>query len=210
MNNTQTENLQNLYTSINSTLKYLDNVDESIFNSVVKEQLEFDLTKVLKGLIKYAQQKGSTKLEDLSGFNSEAEKKVKNTKIKIVPGCSYLTEKYYPCSVYKDGELIGIIAANELTEIVRLYATNKETLVCKKNKVIKYGINLPADDSVQSRFFRLVVDTVAENCDEETLGKIAEVFKDHAIFPVDETNIHLLTKVWELCVRILFIYLESC
>lgn len=63
MNNTQTESLQNLYNSINSTLKSLDTLDDSVFSVIVKEQLQLDLTRALKELIKYVHQE-SNKSED--------------------------------------------------------------------------------------------------------------------------------------------------
>jgi hypothetical protein len=204
MNNPKTDSLQNLYTSINSTLDSLYTVDESVFNVIAKEQLQLDLTKVLRGIIKSAQQE-SNKLKDTT------KQQPGQRKLTFFPG-TYVDDikllrcvgkkdgKYFPLGMYtivKNGERVGEVCVQDLRDA--LDKSTSEANVYENKSIIKYGVELPTGNSVHAQFFKLVLETVEENCDKETLAKVVEVYKSPAQFPADENYKAMLTKVWELC-----------
>ena len=71
--------------------------------------------------------------------------------------------------------------------------------VIKDNSFTVGSITLPTDNSEYSKFLRLVLNTVAENCNEETFNEIVKVYNEPAHLTLASASSHLLAKVNEIC-----------
>lgn len=110
-------------------------------------------------------------------------------------------------SIPKLGKFVNYVSKNVIPYYQRIMDSKKAIKevnnylreVIKDNSFTIGSINLPTDNSNYSKFLRLVLTTVAENCNEKIINEIVKVYNGPAHLTEALASSHLLAKVNEIC-----------
>ena len=205
----QEENkLQEVYNQLQKCLKTTAELDKDLCDSLILNDLNLQICKAISLIIKQTNML-IVQADTLQSFKQ----KVLNLILELEGEQFYyqvisklaVSNKPFEKVILQEVNKLGVPKFNNFVKRVReikslyQFPTVEDLLGFSNNSILKDEFKLPADESVQSRFVRLVLNTVAEYCNEEALAKVVAVYKSLAKLGVGYTNKFLLNEVWAIC-----------